>query len=254
MNRLRQLLFFIFFIYLSLCATLFFFQQDLLYFPTSSYAHSYPTLKIQNKDEFIDVIVLNDGKKEAVIFFGGNGQSVIKSAKHKLQNFPEHTIYLVNYRGYGKSTGKPDEQGIYADALAVYDHVKKIHNNISIMGRSLGTGVATYVAVNKEIDKLILVTPYDSIENIAKSQYPFFPISILLTDKFDSVNRANQITAKTLVLLAENDEIIPLANSINLVKAFAADLVTVKMIKGKNHKTLSHMPEYDLVIQHFMKH
>ena len=240
-------------IYIALCIVLFVFQRDLLYFPTAEIDHGYSTFSLKSDDETLEIIVLNEGKRQALIYFGGNSEAVAKQAKEHGEDFQNHTIYLANYRGYGGSTVIPTEQGIYKDALSLFDYVQKKHPDTSIMGRSLGTGVATYVAVNRIIHKLILITPYDSIEEIAKGQYPVFPIGLLLKDTFDSLSRAPLIQAPSLIVVAENDQLIPTENTLRLIRAFDPKLLKVKAFKGASHSNVSHIAEYHTLLNQFLK-
>ncbi len=240
-------------IYIALTIVLFFFQRDLLYFPTAEIDHGYSTFSLSSDNETLEIIVLNEGNAKSLIYFGGNNETVAKHAKEHQTNFPNHTVYLLNYRGYGGSTGSPTEQGIYTDALALFDFVNKKHAYTSIMGRSLGTGVATYVAANRIIHKLILITPYDSIEEIAKSQYPIFPISLLIQDTFDSHGRAAMIKAPTLIVVAENDQLIPTENTLRLIRAFSPSILKVKAFKGAGHGNVSHLDEYHELLKDFVK-
>jgi pimeloyl-ACP methyl ester carboxylesterase len=239
-------------VYLSLCGALFFFQRDLLYLPPAIHEHNYPSKSFSNESERIDVITLNTQHKKAILYFGGNSEAVVKNASTYIRNFPNHAIYLVNYRGYGSSTGQPTEAGIYSDALHIFDEIKSQHTTISIIGRSLGSGVATYVAANRNVEKLILITPYDSIESIAAAQYPIFPVSLLLLDKYHSDDRAKNIRAKTLILLAENDKVIPLVSSQRLIKQFNKALLTIKTIKNADHRNISSFDEYNVLMEEFM--
>ena len=241
------------FIYASLCMLLFIYQRDLLYFPTAKFNHIYPSEIFQHGQQSIDVITLNKGHKKAIIFFGGNRETVAKGAADHINNFPEYTIFLVNYRGYGNSSGSPEEQAIYTDALHIYDKITDHYANISVIGRSLGTGVATYLSAHRNIEKMVLITPYDSVENIAKSRYPMFPISLLITDKFDSLGRVNKIKAQTLIILAENDKDVPFKNSLRLINAFPSKQITVEIIKGAGHNSLLKTREFNRYLRDFMK-
>ena len=133
-------------IYLIAGAVLFFYQRKLIYFPSGKIPHSYETLKLENENETIEVIVLNSGRGQALIYFGGNAESVVYNATDFLLAFPLHTVYLFNYRGYGGSSGQPTEKGIYSDALLLFDKVQGKQTKISVMGRSLGSGAATFLA------------------------------------------------------------------------------------------------------------
>ena len=100
-------------IYLLACAVLYLLQRKLIYYPTGKIPHSLPQLKLVNQNETIEVIVLNEGKNEALLYFGGNAEAVIYNVEYFLTAFPLHTVYLLNYRGYGESTGHPTEKGIF---------------------------------------------------------------------------------------------------------------------------------------------
>ena len=146
-----------------------------MYFPTENITHNYDLDNFSNENETIEVIVLNKGKNKALLYFGGNAESVIYNAEDFLRTFPLHTVYLFNYRGYGGSTGQPTEKGIYSDALFLFDKVQQKHSKISVMGRSLGCGAAVYLASSRSIEKLALVSPYDSIQSIAQNRFLIYP-------------------------------------------------------------------------------
>jgi len=161
-------------------------------------------------------------------------------------------LFLVNYRGYGGSTGTPSEDGLFADAVAVYDYVRARYPRVSVVGRSLGTGVAIYLSSVRNVEKLVLITPYDSIENVAKKHFPIFPISFLLKDKFNSASRVKDVKAKTLVLIAEDDKTIPRENSEALVQRFSPDQIVVKTLPGTTHSSITFGNEYALLISQFL--
>ncbi|MCP4464523.1 MAG: alpha/beta hydrolase, partial [Planctomycetaceae bacterium] len=87
-----------------------------MYFPSEVESHNYTTLKLLSGDAKLNIVVLNPGKKSAILYFGGNAESTIRNAVNFIQIFPEHTIYLHNYRGYGGSSGKPTEDNLYQDS------------------------------------------------------------------------------------------------------------------------------------------
>ncbi len=239
--------------YIASSLLLFFFQRNFLYFPSPEYKHPWQTQIFHHGNESINAIVLNQGREKSILYFGGNAEAVVNNTADYIKDFPDHTIYLVNYRGYGGSSGSPDEQALYSDALYIYDQIKNKHRNVSVIGRSLGTGIATYIASKRSIEKMILITPFDSIENIAGSHYPIFPVSLLLKDKFDSAGRVNEITAQTLIMLAEHDNVIPLKNSMRLINAFPVSQISVKTIKNTGHNNISDREKFHIVLKDFMK-
>ncbi len=241
-------------IYFIACAILYFLQRKLIYFPTAKISHGLNQLKLVNNNASIDVIVLNEGKNEALIYFGGNAESVIYNAEDFLKEFPQHTVYLLNYRGYGESTGNPTEKGIFSDALFLFDKVKNKHQKISVIGRSLGTGVAVYLASRRPINKIALITPYDSIKSLGQSKFIIFPVFLLLKDKYDSLSRVKHIQAQTIALVAENDEIIPKKHSLRLINEFPSEQITAITIKNSGHNDISYKEEYYQHLKDFLNY
>ena len=237
-------------IYLACALVLFVFQHAFIYLPTNEYEHSFEQITILNNDVNIQVIVLNKGNKNAFIYFGGNAEAVIHNALEFSINFPSRTIYLVNYRGYGGSSGKPTEVGLFSDAIAIFDNVLAAHKNIAVIGRSLGSGVAMHLAANRAVSQIVLITPYDSILAIAKKQFPLFPISLLLKDQYDSVGLANKVSAPVLVLAGGQDRIIPLSHSQKLVDALGIrndkwqENVTMIVFEQAGHNNISQSVNY----------
>lgn len=253
MNQMLLKIFYLaLFCYLLIAILLYVFQRQFLYFPTTTYEHSFERMSLSSQGEALEIIVLNKGNDEALIYFGGNAEAVVANGQEFSSNFSDVTTYLVNYRGYGGSSGKPTEVGNYADALTIYDKVKESHTDISVAGRSLGSGVATYLAANRRIENVILITPYDSILSLAKKQYSIFPIKFLLKDHYDSMSRVKDIKSKVLVITAESDQVIPMSHTQNLIKEFQNDQVSLKVIKGAGHNNLSNSSDYYKVIRDFL--
>ena len=155
-------------VYVAIGALLYVKQRDILYHPTPDIQTDYKGFVLKDGNVSTYIHVLNEGHKNAILYFGGNAESMAKSSDYIAQQFPEFTCYLMDYRGYGSSTGEPSEEAIYKDALALYDKVKEKHARISIGGRSLGTSVAAYVAAHRKVIRLALITPFDSIVSIAQ--------------------------------------------------------------------------------------
>jgi pimeloyl-ACP methyl ester carboxylesterase len=237
-------------IYLACALVLFVYQRAFIYLPTNEYKHSFEQITILNNDVNIQVIVLNKGNKNAFIYFGGNAEAVIHNALEFSINFPSRTIYLVNYRGYGGSSGKPTEAGLFSDAIAIFDNVLAAHKDIAVIGRSLGSGVAMHLAANRAVSQVVLITPYDSILAIAKKQFPLFPISLLLKDQYDSVELANKVSASVLVLAGGKDRIIPFSHTQKLVDALGIgkdkrqENVTMIVFEQAGHNNISQSVNY----------
>jgi len=238
-------------VYLLGAAVLYSYQRNMLYIPSPEYDHGFDELELRNEQETLKVVILSPGKSRAIIYFGGNAEAVIFNAEPFIKNFPDHTVYLANYRGYGGSTGAPTETGLYSDSIALYDRIRSKHDSVSLLGRSLGSGVATNLASKREIRNLALVTPFDSIENVAQARIPIYPINLLIKDKYDSLEKAAQISAEVLIVMAEFDLVIPNAHSIKLSKAFSKNQVSILNLRNSNHNNVSLNPQYFSTLKRF---
>lgn len=232
-------------LYLVLCLALFLFQRTLIYFPQPAAIDAPETqLTLSVADAQIQVTVRPHAGPNALIYFGGNAEDVSRNLREFSQAFPDHALYLLHYRGFGGSTGSPSEEAIARDALTLFDKVYASHRNIAIIGRSLGSGVAVRLASQRPAARLILITPYDSLEDIAERQYPIFPVKWLLKDKFESWKYAAHISIPTLLLAAEQDEVIPRSSTEKLYGHFAKGVATLKFIPDAGHNSISDSPEY----------
>ncbi|QFU25233.1 lysophospholipase [Shewanella eurypsychrophilus] len=227
-------------------------QRSFIYFPTQAVAHKFDEVTFENEGVSTTSILLNKGQDKAIIYFGGNAENVAFTAPEFEQAFepalePEsspYSIYLVNYRGYGGNEGAPSEAALLSDALAIYDNLISTHESVFVIGRSLGSGVASYIASERPLKKLVLVTPFDSIQSIAQKQFPFYPMSILLKDKFNSVERAGNIYSDTLILGAENDKIVRRIHTDKLIQSLVNRAPKVIFIEGAGHNDISQYSTY----------
>ena len=252
MSKITLLLSPVIAVYLGIGLFLYLKQRTFLYHPTAKTVTSYKTFFMENEGEKISTIILNESHDKAILYFGGNAESMAQSADYIAAQFPDFTVYLMEYRGYGFSTGEASEEALYSDALKLYDLVKEKHARISVGGRSLGSAVATYVAAHREVIKLALITPFDSIVSVAQGRYPLYPVSFLLLDKFDSKSRVNKIKAKTFIVIAEHDEVIPLRRTEKLIEAFPKAQLKVDTIKNRGHADISSDARYYKIMQDFI--
>jgi pimeloyl-ACP methyl ester carboxylesterase len=232
-------------VYGLFCAMLYSGQRDMLYFPTPEVGGAVAQdLRFESGGETLKVWHYPRTTSKAVLYFGGNAEDVSRSVATLRTVFPDAALYALNYRGYGGSTGVPSEQAFYADALALYDLARRDYPSISVVGRSLGSGVAVYLAAQRDVERLALVTPFDSILSVVKERYWMFPVSVLLRETYDSAARASVIDEPVLMLLAEQDSIVPLAHSMDLLRAFERDDIQAFVLRGTDHNSIGSSPDY----------
>ena len=232
--------------YVALCIALFAMQRSMIYVPQPGSASPGTRQFVLAVDDALVRVTTSSAKpgSNAVIYFGGNAEDVSLSLPLLRTAFPDDTLYLLHYRGYGGSTGKPSEAALIADAIVLFDAVHTAHRKVVVVGRSLGSGVAVRLASVRPVQRLVLVTPYDSLQNLAAGQFPYFPVRLLLRDKFESWRYVGGVTAPASIIAAENDEVIPRANTESLYRRFPAGAATLRVVPGAGHSTISDSAEY----------
>ena len=245
MKPLLSFALFVALVYVGLCAALFLMQRSLLYYPQPRLpGETSATLPLAVDGADLVVTVRPHDGPDAVVYFGGNGEDVNHNVPSFSAAFGNHALYLMNYRGYGGSSGTPSEAALQQDALALFDYVHARHANVVVMGRSLGSGVAIRLASQRPARGLVLITPYSSIAELGARQFPMFPVKWLLRDKYESWRYASAITVPTTLIVAEHDEIIPRASSEDLYARFRPGVASLQIIPEVGHNDLASHPMY----------
>ena len=240
--------------YAGLCGLLYA-KQDRLLYPgaVDSNPAGFTAMRIQSGSAVLKVWSLHNSAGPALLYLGGNGEDLGADLPDFDKAFPDRAVYFMNYRGYGGSTGAPSETALVADAQATYDVIRKTHGKVALMGRSLGTGVAVALAATRDVEKVVLVTPYDSVVNVAAERYPWAPVRWLIKDDYDSVKRMVAVRAPVLVVIAEHDESIPRAHSDALVAAIPGMLRHAIVIPHGTHNDLGDYQRYLAIVRSFLE-
>lgn len=182
-------------------------------------------------------ITKNGENLPLVLYFSGNANNAIEFLDKIAPHIKNFNFIGFNYPGYAGSEGKPCEKCIEKYALEIYDKYKPD----IIIGRSLGTAVASYVASKRKVKGIILITPFDSIENIAKKKYPIFPIKLLLKHKFNEAQFLSKTNTPVIIIALKNDDIIPNTSLKNLLKHIN-NLKQIIYIDGVKHGVIYEYP------------
>lgn len=153
-----------------------------------------------------------EGQPTLLYFHGNGGHLAVRGSR--IQRFQERGwgIYMMAYRGYSGSGGAPSEADNVADARRAYDDLRSLGvpaERIVLFGESLGTGVATQVAVVAKAAGLVLDSPFTSIVEIGRSLYPILPVDWLLAHRYETINYIGRVEAPLLVVHGEADHIVP---------------------------------------------
>ena len=217
-----QIFLIIFFIYFFILVFLYFYQRNLLYHPNENnysgdeISVNIKKIKIKTPDN-IELLGWYHEKNlidyKTIIYFHGNAGS-LENRIHKLNHFKDMDInfLIIAWRGFSGNNGKPSERGLYVDGKSAIDWLFKKgveEKNLIVYGESLGTGVATHLAQNKNYAGVILETPFTSMIDAAKTFYPYIPVKLLLKDKFENHKKIKNINSPILVMHGEKDQIVP---------------------------------------------
>ena len=238
--------------YAGLCGVLFLAQRSLLFHPVPALGEV-PTATLEVPGATLRIATQPHDGPRAILYFGGNAEDVSRTVPELAATFPGRAVYAPHYRGYGGSGGRPSEQALHADAAAVFDDVRSRHPDVDVVGRSLGSAVATRLAATRPVRRLVLVTPFDSILALGRRLFPFLPVRLLLADRFEAVRDAPQVAVPTLVITAGADEIVPADHTRRLIDAFRPGVVTERDFPDAGHNDVSLDPAYLQAIGEFLE-
>ena len=221
-NFLLEIIIGILVIYSTVLIVLFIFQRNLMYHPDENNYFgdklevSIEKVKIKTSDN-IDLLSWfhkKDLKKfKTIIYFHGNA-GTLENRIHKLNHFKDMNVnfLIISWRGFSGNDGKPSEEGLYVDGNSAINWLKNLglsEEDIIIYGESLGTGVATEIAQNRNFAGIILESPFTSMIDAGKDKYPYLPVRLLLKDKYESDKKIKNINRPILILHGKVDNIVP---------------------------------------------
>jgi uncharacterized protein len=222
-------------------------QNKFLYFPSSELPTT-QMLAAQNlklwpatASDYRGLIVDSDAPAPSgtiVIFHGNGGTAFDRGFYLEPLMALGFRVILAEYPKYGGRTGKVGEKPFVADGLeTVQQAFEQYGEPLYLLGESLGCGVAAAIAkqTSVPIAGIILITPWDTLASVAKSLFPFLPVKMLLTDKYDSVENLKSFKRKISVVGAERDEILPIQHAINLYNSLPENKKRMWIIKGAGH-------------------
>lgn len=194
-------------------------------------------------------------KPTVVIYYGGNAEEATAFATGVADIYGERAVLLMNYRGYGRSGGKPSEHALVRDALELYDAIAARADldtrHIALHGRSLGTGVAVQVAAARPSCRVVLTSPYTTVSDIAAEIYPWLPVRWLARHPFDSGARAPKVRVPAIFFIGEADTLIPPRHSERLAGLWGAPVQRVRLA-GRGHDDLTVDPRYAAALREFL--
>ncbi len=231
------------------CLLAFIFQPSLVFFPDRRMGATPAQLGVRYKDVFFDTedgVKLNgwyipiENARGVLVFCHGNAAN-ISNRLESIQIFLKLglSVFIFDYRGYGRSDGKISEAGTYLDARAAVDYLLTEEgvpaDRMILFGRSLGAAVAVELATRRRPRALILESAFTSISDIGQRTYPFLPVKWLSRIKYDSTRRVSDLDVPKLFIHSPEDDVVPFDLGQRLYAA-AAEPKTFLRIMG-DHNT-----------------
>lgn len=206
---------------------------------------------------FVPAPAAPGGRRSTVLFFHGNAGHI----GHRLEKLAilrdlGADVLIVDYRGYGRSEGRPQEAGLYADARGAYEHLTGARGvapgTIVLYGESLGSAVASWLAARAEVAGVILEAPFTSVADVGQSMFPFLPVRWVVRNRFDTLARIGRVRAPILVLHSRDDEFFPMWHAERLVEAAGGRARLVPLRGGHNDAFLASEAEYRRALTGFL--
>lgn len=236
--------------YLALTLFVFFFQARLVYFPQvgRDLVSTPGAVGLAYEDVWLDSapgvkihgwFVPHRAAKGTVLFFHGNAGSIALRLDW-LRMFHDlgYAAFMVDYRGYGRSSGEPSETGTYEDASASWDHVTAVRGvapkDIVIAGESLGAAIATELAARRAPRALVIQSTFTSVPDLASELYRFLPVRWISRFQYDTGSRIAHVSAPVLIAHSPADEIIPFRHGRVLFERAREPKVFVELAGGHN--------------------
>ena len=247
-------------------ALLYLMQPSLVFYPSRELAETPGAWGLEYQDVYLDT---RDGVKlhgwyipqrdaeDVLLFLHGNGGNIShRGASIEIFNRLGLNVFIIDYRGYGKSEGSPDEAGLYEDARTAWRYLIEQRGfrreQIILFGRSIGGAVATRLAVEVGPEKVILESTFSSSRDMADQVLPLISRVAVMRYPFDSMQRIKNMNSRLLMLHSPDDEIIPYRLGKKLYQAANEPRQFVNLKGDHNYGFMLSQPEYEQALDRFI--
>lgn len=242
--------------YMGFCLIMFALQRRMIFLPENFSAED--NLRraaqvgmepVEVEGRFIGWQAVPEEADQAILIFHGNAGSAVHREYfiYLFRNLPateNHAIFILEYPGYGHRSGRPSERAWQQAGVELLDYAEEHFDEILLVGESLGGGVAAYLAGLRpdRIQGVLMITPFDQLNSIAKHHYPWLPTGLLLLDRFNNVRNLQDYDGPLGIVVAENDGVIPMDASRRLYEGFSGENKRFMIQEGADHNTLYYGP------------
>jgi pimeloyl-ACP methyl ester carboxylesterase len=252
-------------LYVMIGTALYFIQEKILFQPTVlardyvyKFSSPFEEVFLKTKDDAIinAIHFTTENPKGVILYFHGNAGDLSRWGLIAEYFVKQHyDVFIMDYRTYGKSSGKLSENTLYEDAQLCYDHLLKQYeaSEITLYGRSLGTGIATNVASKNNPKQLLLETPYYSMVDVAENRFPIFPVKYLLKYELLTFEFIKKVTCPITIFHGTDDGIVPYSSGEKLFDALPKNQAQFVTIDGGGHNNLIEFEGYRRGIEDALK-
>ncbi|MEL6916524.1 MAG: alpha/beta fold hydrolase [Bacteroidota bacterium] len=256
MHKLRKIGKILLIFFVLLLTMLYFLQEKLIFLPTnlpSDHVYSFDVpfeeifLEAKDGAQLNAIHFKQDNPAGVILYFHGNAGDLQRWGG--ITTFFaqwSYDVIVMDYRTYGKSTGKLSEQALHGDAQLFYEYALERYTNddIIVYGRSLGTGIATYLSANNKPAQLILETPYFSLLDVAKERFPFLPLKWMMKYHFLSYKHIQGVQCPITIFHGTEDDIVPYESGKRLYESISGKQAEMYTIEGGAHNNLINFDTY----------
>ncbi|WP_422859858.1 alpha/beta hydrolase [Flagellimonas sp. S174] len=256
MRKLGRVAILIFVLFLTLTLMLTLLQEKFIFLPTQlpeNYTYSFERdfeeffLTGQDEAKLNALHFKSEDPKGVILYFHGNAGDLSRWGQiaNRFLRY-DYDVIVMDYRGYGKSTGKRSESNLFEDAQLFYDYTHELYakDEIIIYGRSLGCSIATHVASNNRIKKLILETPFYNLTDVAQDRFPFLPMKPILKYKLASNQFIQQVKAPIRIFHGTEDRVVAYDSGKRLFEVIPIEDKKMYTIEKGEHNNLSDFKQY----------
>ncbi len=253
-------------LYLLTGLFLYIFQARFIYFPRRDMGPtpedagmSFDDLHLKTSDGLTlhGWFVPAENPRATLLYLHGNAGNISHRIE-TLRQFREigFSTMIIDYRGYGKSEGEPDEEGTYRDAEAAWDYLVRIRSvapdSIIVLGRSLGGAIAVNLATKVKPRAVILESTFTSIPDRGAELYPYFPVRLLARIQYNSLQRMSSLSSPLLIVHSPEDEIVPFNHGERLFAAAPEPKEFLRISGGHNDGNFAFREMYEQGIISFL--
>ena len=265
LRKIRMIVITIIALYLAAGVVLYLIQDKIIFLGEplpENYIYEFNTPVEEHNIEMSDGALINtlgfraDSSKGLIVYYHGNAGNLARWG-FVAEDFVKlgYDVAIIDYRQYGKSTGVRSASNVLSDAEEVYQYFVDIlsEDSIIVYGRSIGTGMASYVAARNQPRLLILETPYYSLSSLAQSLMPFFPVKLALKYNLDNGKNLPQVQCPVYIFHGTDDEVVSFEQGRKLFESSDKSKTTFFSIEGGQHNNLSDFDMYHRYLQSVLK-